>query len=141
MGSRRKGRVLAFQALFSWDLNPQTPEEIATFPWIDEEMRARYEQETLDFARFIVLGTIENLDFIDECISGHLEHWDFKCIGKIDLAILRMSAYALKFQQDIPATVTIDEAVDIAKIYGSDESYRFINGVLDGILKSHHEKR
>ena len=139
MGSRRKGRVLAFQALFSWDLNPQEPENTALFPWIDDEMREKYEQDTLDFARFIVLGTIENLEAIDQCISGHLEHWDFKRVGKIDLAILRISVYALNFQKDIPATVTIDEAVDIAKIYGSDESYRFINGVLDGILKSHHE--
>ena len=74
-----------------------------------------------------------------EYIKRYLEHWDFKRIGKVDLAILRMSIYALKFQPDIPATVTIDEAVDIARAYGSDESYRFINGVLDGILKSRHE--
>ncbi len=53
----------------------------------------------------------------------------------MDLAILRLSAYCLLFQQDIPSSVTIDEAVDIAKEFGTDDSYRFINGVLDGIRK------
>jgi len=139
MGSRRKARVLAFQALFSLDANPKATEELLDFPWLDEEMRSRYEEETLVFARMLIAGTLEHRDEIDKKIESRLEHWDIQRIGKVDLAILRISAYALLFQKDIPATVTIDEAVDIAKDYGSDESYRFINGVLDGIHKSGHE--
>ena len=139
MGSRRKGRILAFQALFSYDSNPLTYEDLLDFPWLDEEMREKYDEQTLAFARFILSGTLEHLDEVDASIDTHLEHWDLKRIGKVDLAILRMSVYALSFQPDIPATVTIDEAVDIAKVYGSDESYRFINGVLDGILKTRNE--
>jgi transcription antitermination protein NusB len=139
MGSRRKGRILAFQALFSWDTNPVTADELLEFGWLDEQMRERYDEGTLAFARLIVAGALEHLEEVDTYIKRYLEHWDFKRIGKVDLAILRMSVYALKFQPDIPATVTIDEAVDIARSYGSDESYRFINGILDGILKSRHE--
>ena len=141
MGSRRKARVLAFQALFSWDSNRDSSENLSDFLWLDEEMRARYDEDVLVFARYILNGTLENIEAVDKIISDNLEHWDLTRVGKVDLAILRMSVYALKFQKDIPSTVTIDEAIDIAKVYGSDESYKFINGVLDGILKSRHEKK
>ncbi len=141
MGSRRKARVLAFQALFSWDSNRDSSEDLNSFLWLDDDMRSRYDEDVLVFARYILNGTIENIEAVDKIIEDHLEHWDLKRVGKVDLAILRMSVYSLKYQKDIPHTVTIDEAIDIAKIYGSDESYRFINGVLDGIIKSWHEKR
>ena len=93
-------------------------------------------QESLDFARLIAGGTIQNLAEIDKQIKIQLEHWDFSRLNKVDQAILRMGVYSLLFQKDIPASVTIDEAVDISKEYGTDESYRFINGVLDGIRKN-----
>lgn len=140
MGSRRKARVLAFQALFCLEANPGAEEGILDFPWLDEEMLSRYEEDTLVFARMLIAGTLEHRQEIDSRIESRLEHWDIHRLGKVDLAILRISAYALLFQKEIPATVTIDEAVDIAKDYGSDESYRFINGVLDGIHKSDHEE-
>ncbi len=72
---------------------------------------------------------------IDEKIKEHLEHWDFSRLSRVDLAILRMSVFCLLYQPDIPATVTIDEAIDIAREFGTDDSYRFINGVLDSIQK------
>jgi N utilization substance protein B len=72
---------------------------------------------------------------VDRSIIRQLEHWDFSRLNKVDLAILRISAYCLLFQSDIPPSVTIDEAIDIAKEFGTDDSYRFINGVLDGIRK------
>ena len=140
MGSRRKARVLAFQALFCLEANPGAREGILEFPWLDDEMRGRYEEDTLVFARMLIAGALEHREEIDKKIESRLEHWDIHRLGKVDLAILRISAYALLFQKEIPATVTIDEAVDIAKDYGSDESYRFINGVLDGIRKSDHEE-
>ena len=93
-------------------------------------------QESLDFARLIAGGTIQNLAEVDKQIKIQLEHWDFSRLNKVDQAILRMGVYSLLYQKDIPASVTIDEAVDISKEYGTDESYRFINGVLDGIRKN-----
>jgi len=72
---------------------------------------------------------------VDKSIKDHLKNWDFDRIGRVDLAILRISTFGLLFLSDVPPKVTIDEAIDIAKKFGSTESYRFINGVLDGINK------
>lgn len=63
------------------------------------------------------------------------KNWDIERIAKVDLAILRTSIYALQFNKEIPATVTIDEAIEIAKQFGSDDSYKFINGILDSVRK------
>ncbi len=136
MGSRRKARIIAFQSLFGWDMNRMEVSELTSFSWLDEERRERYDADTLDFARLIVAGCLENLDTIDAAIRQQLENWDFARLARVDLAILRMSVYSLFYQSDIPASVTIDEAVDIVKEFGSDDSYRFINGVLDGIRKA-----
>lgn len=88
------------------------------------------------FAVYLISGTIENIQEIDGHIQKRLEHWDFNRVSKVDLAILRMSVYCFLYVKDIPPSVVIDEAIDIAKEFGSDDSYRFINGVLDGIRKS-----
>ncbi|SRR6056297_79127 len=140
MGSRRKARVLALQALFSWDYTSQNSGELCRFEWLDEERRATYEEDTLIFARFIVQGTLENIEEIDSKIKEQLEHWDFTRLARVDLAILRFSIYALMYQKEIPVSVTIDEAIDLAKQYGSGDSYRFINGVLDGVRKQLSER-
>ncbi|MCF7913913.1 MAG: transcription antitermination factor NusB [Spirochaetaceae bacterium] len=140
MGSRRKARILALQALFSWDYTAKSSAELGRFEWLDEERLANFEDDTLMFARLIVQGTLENIEEIDTKITEQLEHWDFSRLARVDLAILRFSIYALVYQKEIPSSVTIDEAIDIAKHYGSVDSYRFINGVLDGIRKQLTEK-
>ncbi len=132
MGIRRHGRVAAFQALYAWEETDQSVDELVSFKWMDK----RPEETTTVFASLIVRGTVDNLDSVDEQIKQHLKKWSFERLNKVDLAILRTSAYALIFQKDIPASVTIDEAVEIAKQFGSPESYRFVNGVLDGISKA-----
>ncbi|KKK74414.1 hypothetical protein LCGC14_2884010 [marine sediment metagenome] len=137
MGARRRGRVLAFQSLYSYEVNGCSLENLLSFSWIDPERLEKLKKESLDFARLIATGTIENLASIDDQINSRVEHWDFSRINRVDLSILRISVYALLFQHEIPSTVTIDEAIDIAKEYGTDESYRFVNGVLDGISKHH----
>lgn len=139
MGARRKGRILAFQCLYSYAVcepgSQSDLQELLSFPWVDEERRASLSAESQDFARLIFLGTIEKLTQVDETIKRQLEHWDFSRLNKVDQALLRISVYSLLFQTEIPASVTIDEAVDIAKEFGTDDSYRFINGVLDGVRK------
>ena len=97
------------------------------------------EEDVITFAGYITTGTIENIERIDGAIKKHAEHWDLDRIAKVDLAILRVSVYALLLRDDIPATVTIDEAVEIAKQFGGDDSYKFVNGVLDSIRKSRGE--
>jgi len=140
MGARRKGRILAFQSLYSYELCKTDRQlqinEILEFPWMEARSSGKFDQESIDFGRLIARGTIENLSEVDRYITSQLEHWDFSRLNKVDQAILRISVYSLLFQKDIPPTVTIDEAVDISKDFGTDDSYRFINGVLDGIRKN-----
>lgn len=134
MGSRRKGRVIAFQTIFSWDANPALTHDLLKFEWLEENETDK-SQEVIDFARLLSAGTIENIDLVDKTIKENLVNWKFNRLSRVDLAILRISVYSLLFREEIPRKVTIDEAVDIAKSYGSDESYKFVNGVLDSIRK------
>jgi N utilization substance protein B len=136
MGPRRKGRILAVQSLFAWDFSQAAVEDLILFPWAREEDSGLIEETARDFARLLIAGTIENIEPVDAEISKCLEHWDFKRLNKIDLAILRMSVFSFLFMKDIPVSVVIDEAIDISKEFGTDDSYRFINGVLDGIRKT-----
>ena len=136
MGARRRGRILAFQALYSWECTGNDTNRLADFPWLDEAQAERVSPEAYTFARLLFAGTVERKDEIDALIEEHLENWELKRLAKVDLALLRLGCYSLGYQHDVPASVTIDEAVDIAKEFGSEDSYKFINGVLDGVRKS-----
>ena len=94
MSSRRKARVLAFQTLFSKDFNNNSVEELIRFDWMDEIKLERFDTETINFAKLLIVGTIENLDKIDDSIKNHLQSWDFDRIVKVELAILRLSVYS-----------------------------------------------
>jgi len=135
MGARRKGRVLAFQAVYRHDMTGQTLPELLDVSWMEVQSERALSNETRDFAQLLVQGTLERLGEIDATIGRYLEHWELSRLGRVDLAILRISVYALLHQPSIPASVTIDEAVDIAKEYGGEKSYRFVNGVLDAVRK------
>lgn len=139
--SRRKGRILAFQALYSWDVTKPSLDELLTFSWLkknddaEEELVASQKEERT-FASLIISGTIEHIDEIDSLIESHLsENWSKERLNKVTLAILRTSLYQIKFQPDANIGIIIDEAVNIAKEYGADDSYKFINAVLDKIGK------
>jgi N utilization substance protein B len=135
MASRRKGRILAVQALYSWDAMEQggpVPEELLGFSWLEHPP----DENTAAFARLLILGTIENMQAVDAMIRAHLKNWDFSRLKRVDRALLRMSAYTLMYQQDVSPSIVIDEAIGISKEFGADDSFRFINGVLDGIRKS-----
>ncbi|MCL2791946.1 MAG: transcription antitermination factor NusB [Spirochaetaceae bacterium] len=134
MGSRRKGRIIAFKVIFSWDFNNNNIDDLINFS-LTNEANKKIKEDSIVFARLIVKGTIDNIGEIDKKIKQHISNWDFKRIAKVDLAILRLSAYSLMFQKDIAGNIIIDEAIDISKEFSSEESYRFINGVLDSIYK------
>ena len=134
MASRRKGRILAFQALYCWEANRVPVEELTAFSWIEKEKFA--DQGILDFSRLITAGTIENIKKVDAMIKKHLEHWDISRLGRVDLAVLRISVYSLMFQTDISPSIVIDEAIGISKEFGADDSFKFINGVLDSIRRT-----
>ncbi|WP_461255709.1 transcription antitermination factor NusB [Treponema sp. R80B11-R83G3] len=133
MASRRKSRILAFQALYSWESNRVPIEELTTFAWLDEKKIKSLDEGMAVFSRMLIAGAIENIKVIDEMIKKHLQNWDITRLNRVDLAILRMSVYTLMFQKDISPSIVIDEAIGICMEYGSDDSYKFVNGVLDSI--------
>jgi N utilization substance protein B len=133
MGGRRRGRIIAVQSLYRHDLSGAGLDELFDFSWIDGERAAALSDETMAFAHLLIQGTLENLEAVDAAVRRHLEHWDFSRLQRVDLALLRVSVYCLLFQPDIPASVTIDEAVDIARAFGGADSWRFVNGVLDAV--------
>ena len=142
MASRRKGRILAFQALYSWDAHfsrtgdASVPEGLLDFSWTRQNEETALNEETAAFSRLLVNGTVENISAVDSMIQKNLQNWDLVRLNRVDLAVLRMSAYTLMFQKEMPPSIVIDEAIGIAKEFGADDSYRFINGVLDGIRKT-----
>ena len=136
MASRRKGRILAFQALYSWESGRIPPGDLMTFSWLEAGKLASLDDATACFSRLLIAGTIENIKAVDKMIVDHLENWDISRLNRVDLAILRMSVYTMMFQNDIAPTIIIDEAIGISKEYGTDDSFRFINGVLDSIRKT-----
>jgi transcription antitermination protein NusB len=140
LASRRKARILAFQAIYAWESSGGKAEGILDFNWLEEDKRSSLDEEVATFARLLIAGTLENVETVDRAINSHLQNWSFERLKRVDLAVLRIGAYSLLFQRDIPAQITIDEAIEIAKEYGSEDSYRFINGVLDGIWKTESAK-
>ena len=143
--SRRKSRIIAFQALYSWDVSKESIDDILTFSWLqkDSEIKEGVEHDFSDsekeeqtFASFIITGTIDNVNEIDELIKKHLTStWSMERINKVSLAILRTSIYEMLYQQGSEAKIVIDEAVNITKDYGPEDSYKFVNAVLDKIRK------
>ncbi|MDR3276296.1 MAG: transcription antitermination factor NusB [Treponema sp.] len=140
MASRRKGRILAFQALYSWEASGGgtvlIPEELLNFSWLEPEQRECLDEGIVVFSRLLITGTIENIAAVDGMIRSHLENWDFSRLNRVDLALLRMSAYTMMYQSDVAPSIVIDEAICISKEFGTEESFRFINGVLDSIRKT-----
>ncbi len=134
--ARRKGRILAFQALYSWDLGNVDVDNILDFSWVEKETLDKMGEDSLSFSRLLVSGTIEHIDEIDSIIKENLNNWDFDRLSKVDLAILRISIYPLLYQKDLHSSIVIDEAIDISKQFGADDSFKFINAILDSVRKS-----
>jgi len=94
-------------------------------------------QSALDYARTLFLGVSEHRDEIDEMVRAQAENWRLERMPAVDRNILRLAVYELAYQSDVPKLVILDEAIELAKRFGSENSGRFVNGVLDGLLKSH----
>lgn len=103
---------------------------------MDEKDSEQLKEETRLFSRLLIIGTIENLEKIDETIKSHLENWNFSRLRRVDLAVLRTSVYQILFQRETSVSIVISEAIAIAKAFGEEKSYGFVNGMLDGIRKT-----
>jgi len=107
------------------------------FSWLGDKL-ATLDEGIAAFSRLLIAGTIENIEPIDGMIKRHLQNWDISRLNRVDLAILRMSVYTMMYQQEIAPSIAIDEAIGISKEFGTDDSFRFINGVLDSIRRTLH---
>ncbi|AWT58887.1 MAG: Transcription antitermination protein NusB [Candidatus Moanabacter tarae] len=128
MSRRRDNRVAVVQFLYMWEINPsgELKEEINGF--------LQSLQGDLDYYRFaeeLIWGGIERRDKIDAVIKEHAQNWDFNRIAKIDLSILRLAIYEMLYRDDIPPIVTINEAIELSKLFSIEDAKRFINGILD----------
>ena len=129
MGTRRKAREKALQMLFQLDFHNEDAETICTTFWKGNPVG----QKVREFAEELVKGTCANRENIDNMISATMENWTLDRLASVDKAVLRLATYELIYMADIPSNVTINEAVEIAKNYGTEESGRFVNGILDRI--------
>ncbi len=129
MGARRLGRELALQMLYALDMNPW--EEHPSIPREQDSTPKSY--ESLDFAEELVKGVREKREEIDSKIAGKSKNWSIARMSRVDLNILRLAIFELLFRADIPRNVTINEAVEIAKKFGTEDSPAFVNGILDEV--------
>ena len=136
MGARREGRELALQALYSLDLNPMDARE--SLRLLRENSRVA--AAVRGFAEELVAGVVEKRQELDRIIDEQSKNWAISRMTKVDLNILRLATFELLFRSDIPKSVTMNEAIEVAKKYGTEESPSFINGVLDVIAASVPEK-
>ena len=136
MGARREGRELALQALYSLDLNPMDTRE--SLRLLRENSRVAAAVRV--FAEELVAGVVEKREELDRTIDEQSTNWAISRMTRVDLNILRLATFELLFRSDIPKSVTMNEAIEVAKKYGTEESPAFINGVLDVIAASVPEK-
>lgn len=139
MGVRRKAREMALQALYAMDLIGL---------WEEDFSELLYEKErwpsSATHASKILTGILEHHEPIDEALEGYADYWKVSRMNLIDRNILRIAVYELLFCDDIPMKVSINEAIELGKMYGTPETKRFLNGILDRIAKAEaseeHEK-
>jgi N utilization substance protein B len=134
MKSRTRARSLALQVLYEIDLANHPPAEV---------LQARLEETSLgddlaEFARRIVFGCLPLLDLLDHVIAKYAPEWPFDQIAVIDRNILRMACWEFAVSGETPIKVAINEAVELAKTYGSDSAPRFVNGVLGSLADHQH---
>jgi transcription antitermination protein NusB len=132
MGPRRKAREYALQMLFQWDITHDAVDQIVAsfFQNQPEESAA-----IVDFARSLVTGTIDHVEEIDRLIQRHAEHWRLDRMAVVDRNLLRLATQEFLHDSGTPKTVIINEAIEIARRFSTQESPQFINGILDSIKK------
>ena len=130
MGRRHRAREAALQCLYQWEVTGAAPERILEGFW---QSRGAVDAQVRLFAEALVHGVVTQAAEIDAMISDQTEHWRMDRLGLVEKSILRLGVYELAFDEQNPAAVVINEAVELAKRFSGPEAGPFINGVLDGI--------
>ena len=118
--------------LFQWDITHDTIDQIATTFFQNQKEDA---PAIVDFARALVTGAVEHVEEIDVIIKRHAEHWRLDRMATVDRNLLRLATQEFLYDKETPKTVVINEAIEIARRFSSQESPQFINGILDSIKK------
>ncbi|PIU83384.1 MAG: transcription antitermination factor NusB [Elusimicrobia bacterium CG06_land_8_20_14_3_00_38_11] len=129
MGSRRISRECAMQILYAVDVCKLTKAEAEKSFWQTKD----YEKGIVAFAQELIDGTIANLNEINELLKQTAENWDIDRMASVDRAILRLASYELLYALSTPPNAVINEAIELAKDFSTDESGKFVNGILDKI--------
>ncbi|MCG3203398.1 MAG: Transcription antitermination protein NusB [Elusimicrobia bacterium] len=137
MGARRKGREYALQILYLMDIARLDQEKAIRAVLYG----AQPEKQIADFSRRLVEGTALVMEKLDGLIQKCAKNWELKRMAALDRNILRLGAFELLHELETPVSVIIDEAVEIAKIFSTDESGKFVNGILDKIKNERQENR
>lgn len=142
--NRRKSREVAMRLLFQTTLNEENLEEaLDNLKDVRESEESTKEKDyesidlrdvDIDYVKRIIKGIEENKEEIDEKIKGNLKNWKIERLSKVDLSILRLCTYELKFEEDIPSKVSVNEAIELAKKYSGEKAATFINGVLGKMI-------
>ena len=144
MSKRRRAREMAVQMLFQSDLGgsplPQIFSGFDPAGHSDEPRQgpaAAQAAAAYAYGKSLVAGTLEHREEIDGLIREQAEHWRLERMPVVDRNILRLAVYEFLYETDVPKLVVLDEAIELAKRFGSEQSGRFVNGLLDGLLKRH----
>lgn len=132
MKSRSKARIAALQTLFELDLTGHNLGTVLEERAEDNEL----EESQIEFARTLVQGVVKNEKRLDQLIAAHAPEWPLEQVAVIDRNILRMALWEIAFYRETPLKVGINEAVELAKTFGTDSSPRFVNGVLGSLAEN-----
>lgn len=132
MGARRTGREAALKMLFQMEASGEDAERTVTLFWrsFGEDAEGR------DYADVALRGIAETLVSVDDQITKASAHWRLERMTRVDRNVLRLGAWELMHRLDVPRAVVLDEAVELAKMYGTDESSAFVNGVLNRVAEA-----
>ena len=137
MTTRRRAREVSLQVLYEEDINPLREYSVAD-SFVSKRMLNN--KPLVAFAKDILYGVREHRTEIDQLLSKHTVNWSLKRMTTIDRNILRIATYEIVFG-DVPGRVSINEAIELAKRYGSRNSGQFVNGIMDRILKEHQKSQ
>jgi N utilization substance protein B len=158
-GKRRTAREMAVQMLYQSDLGgsalahvfatfdlaeylareapPKRKGTLTSDERVEADRNRKRVDEAFDYAKLLVQGTVDQREKIDDLIRSQADNWRLERMPPVDRNILRLAIYEMMFEKDTPKLVVLDEAIELAKKFGSEQSGRFVNGLLDGLLKQH----
>lgn len=132
---RRRARECAVQAIYSWQISQNSIEQVELSFVTDQDMQG----VDMPYFRKLFRGVAENIEAVDNSLRPFLDRKE-EDVDPIERSILRLSAYELQFELDVPYKVVINEGIEVAKVFGSDDSHKYINGVLDKLAPALNRK-